>query len=146
MKSEKAWKEDKGDIVRLRLAGQNTIMHQIANYLKYHVCSFTPHYRHGIVKAIADRGVLTFTVLGGRFGEQTEGHLREHGLNKVDYRGETNEYCLVVTCQGLIIQKNRRRKKKIVLAQKGMTVPETLIYHVEKLKFPRSLASTSKLT
>jgi hypothetical protein len=121
---------------------QTTIMHQIANHLENHECCFTPYYGDGVVKALADRGMLDFTVLGGRFREQTEGHLGKHGL-KVDYRGETNDYDLVVTCQDLIIQ-NNIRKKKIVLVQEGMTDPENLIYHlVRKLKLPRYLASTS---
>src|SRR5208337_97915 len=121
---------------------QTTIMHQIANQLENHECSFTPYYGDGIVKALTERGLLDFTVLGGRFKEQTDGHLRKHDL-KVDYRGETNNYDLVVTCQDLIIQKNIR-KKKIVLVQEGMTDPENLIYHVvRKLKLPRYLASTS---
>jgi hypothetical protein len=121
---------------------QTTIMHQIASHLKHYECFFTPYYGDGIVKALADRGMLDFTVLGGRFRKQTERHLSKHGLT-VDYRGQTNNYDLVVTCQDLIIQKNIR-KKKIVLVQEGMTDPENLIYHlVRKLGLPRYLASTS---
>jgi hypothetical protein len=121
---------------------QTTIMHQIANHLENHECSFTPYYGDGIVKALTERGMLDFTALGGRFREQTEEHLRKHDL-KVDYRGETCDYDLVVTSQDLIIQKNIR-KKKIVLVQEGMTDPENLIYYlVRTLKLPRYLASTS---
>ncbi|HAM53750.1 MAG TPA: hypothetical protein DCP92_24790 [Nitrospiraceae bacterium] len=117
-------------------------MHRIANHLDEHECYFTPYYGDGIVKALSEWGMLDFTVLGGRFREQTEGHLHEHRL-RIDYRGQQNNYDLVVTCQDLIIQRNIT-KKKIVLVQEGMTDPENILYHlVRKLKLPRYLASTS---
>jgi hypothetical protein len=121
---------------------QTTIMHKIANHLVEHECFFTPYYGDGIVKALTERGLLDFTVLGGRFREHTEGHFQKHGL-KIDYRGERNSYDLVVTCQDLIIQKNIR-DKKIVLVQEGMTDPENAVYHlVRTLRLPRYLASTA---
>jgi hypothetical protein len=92
---------------------QTTIMHHIANHLGEHECYFTPYYGDRIVKALSDRGLLDFTVLGGRFREQTERHLRKHRL-KVDYRGEQNDYDLVATCQDLIIQRNIRDMYRLV--------------------------------
>lgn len=121
---------------------QTTIMHQIANHLNEHDCYFTPYYGDSIVKALSERGMLDFTALGGRFREQSEMHLKKHRLN-IDYRGERNNYDLVVTCQDLIIQKNIRNKK-IVLVQEGMTDPENIVYRlVKKFRLPRYLASTS---
>jgi hypothetical protein len=121
---------------------QTTIMHQIADQLGEYECFFTPYYGDGIVKTLTDRGMLGFTVLGGRFREQTIEHMRKHRLN-IDYRGSRDNYDLVVTCQDLIIQKNVR-KRKIVLVQEGMTDPENFVYHlVKRLRLPRYLASTA---
>ena len=54
-----------------------------------------------------------------------------------------NNYDLVVTCSDLIVQKNIR-DKKIVLVQEGMTDPENIFFYLSKyLNFPRYLASTS---
>ena len=121
---------------------QTTIMHQIAIQLGEYECYFTAYYGDGIVKVLSERGMLDFTILGGKFREQTMGHIRRHHL-MIDYRGEQNDYDLVVTCQDLIIQKNIKNKK-IVLVQEGMTDPENIVYAVvRKLRLPRYLASTS---
>jgi len=121
---------------------QTTIMHQISTYLEEYENYFTPYYGDGIVKVLSERRLLDFTALGGRFKEQTMEHLHRHRL-KIDHRGEQNDYDLVVTCQDLIIQKNIKNKK-IVLVQEGMTDPENVVYHVVRtFKLPRYLASTS---
>ncbi len=121
---------------------QTTIMHKISQHLSGFDCYFTPYYGDGIIKLLNNYGVLDFTVMGGRFRQQTENYLKKEGV-KIDYRGSSNDYDLVVTCQDLIIQKNIR-KKKIVLVQEGMTDPENLIYRlVKRFKLPRYLASTA---
>ncbi len=121
---------------------QTTIMHQISLQLPDCDCYFTPFYGDGLIKWMSDKGMLDFTVMGGNFRRQTDTHMKQHGL-KVDFRGSTNHYDLVVTSQDLIIQKNIR-KKSIVLVQEGMTDPENFAYHlVRHLKLPRYLASTA---
>jgi hypothetical protein len=105
-------------------------------------CYFTPYYCDGFLNLLASFGLLDFTVIGGRFREQTENFMRQHNL-KVDYRGEGHDYDLVVTGSDLIIQHNIRNKR-VLLLQEGMTDPEDLIYQlVKKIRFPRYLASTS---
>ncbi|HDL20881.1 MAG TPA: hypothetical protein ENH30_06330 [Nitrospirae bacterium] len=121
---------------------QTTIMHKISQHLSGFDCYFTPYYGDGLIKLLNNYGVLDFTVMGGRFRQQTDDYLKREGV-KIDYRGSSNDYDLVVTCQDLIIQKNIR-KKKIVLVQEGMTDPENLIYRlVKRFKLPRYLASTA---
>jgi len=121
---------------------QTTIMHKISQHLSEFDCYFTPYYGDGLIKLLNNYGVLDFTVMGGRFRQQTDDYLKREGV-KIDYRGSSNDYDLVVTCQDLIIQKNIR-KKKIVLVQEGMTDPENLIYRlVKRFKLPRYLASTA---
>ena len=105
-------------------------------------CYFTPYYSDGIIDYFVKRGLLNFTVLGGVFRKATEDYLVLNQL-KVDYKGLERSYDLVVTCSDLIIPKNIKGKK-IVLVQEGMTDKENIFFYLAKhLKFPRWLASTS---
>ncbi len=117
-------------------------MHEISGHLSEFDCYFTPYYGDGLIHVLNNYGMLDFTVMGGRFRQQTDSYLKSAGV-RIDYRGASNDYDLVVTCQDLIIQKNIR-KKKVVLVQEGMTDPENFIYHlVRRFKLPRYLASTA---
>jgi hypothetical protein len=121
---------------------QTTMMHQISRYFEECQCYFTPYYADGIVDFCAQKSLLNFTVLGGRFREQTEEYLKKHNL-QIDYKGLCHDYDLVFTSQDLIVPKNIRNKK-LVLVQEGMTEPESILYHLVKLlKLPRWLAGTS---
>ncbi len=122
---------------------QTTQMHQIASHLmNEYDCHFTPYYADGIEDFAARMGWLGSTVLGGRHRRETDAYLARHKL-KVDLRGEGHEYDLVVTCSDLIVQKNLRGKK-VILVQEGITEPESLMYHLVKwMKLPRYLANTS---
>jgi hypothetical protein len=118
-------------------------MHAIArNLMKEHDCYFTPYYGDGIVNWLAKIGRLNFTVLGGRHKRETEEYFSLHNL-QVDPRGESRSYDLVVTCSDLLIQKNIRNKR-VVLVQEGITEPEGIMFHLVKwLKLPRYLANTA---
>jgi hypothetical protein len=121
---------------------QTTMMHQIAQNLSDYDNYFTPYYSDGIVRAAAKTGILDFSVLGGRFKTQTLEYLYNNKL-KIDSEGKDNDYDLVVTCSDLIVPKNIRNKK-VILVQEGMTDPENLAYYIVKtLKLPRYFASTS---
>lgn len=125
---------------------QTTIMHQIAkNLMDDYDCRFTPYYADGFVGFVANRRLIDFTIVGdGNFRKQTLSYLKTYNL-QVDFRGEKyiDEYELVFTCQDLIVPKNIR-DKKIILVQEGMTDPETFPYYLVKyLHFPRWSASTS---
>lgn len=125
---------------------QTTIMHQIAgNLMDDYDCWFTPYYADGAVGLYSDLRLIDFTIVGnGKFRKQTLGYLKTHNL-QVDFRGKTynDDYELVFTCQDLIMPKNIR-KKKVLLVQEGMTDPETFPYYLVKyLHFPRWTASTS---
>jgi|WetSurMetagenome_2_1015567.scaffolds.fasta_scaffold301727_1 hypothetical protein len=122
---------------------QTTMMHRISEHLKNNYdCWFTPYYTDGFKAQLVKRGFLDFTILGGKFKAATERYIEENNLRK-DYRGIQNNYELVITCTDLIVQKNIK-KKKIVLIQEGMTDPENIFFYLSKyLKFPRYLASTS---
>lgn len=125
---------------------QTTIMHQIAiNLMDDYDCWFTPYYADGFVGFVEKLGLIDFTIVGdGNFRKQTLSYLKTYNL-QVDFRGEKyiDEYELVFTCQDLVVPKNIRNKK-IILVQEGMTDPETFPYYLVKyLRFPRWTASTS---
>jgi hypothetical protein len=122
---------------------QTTQMHKIARHLMdEHDCYFTPYYGDGIVDFVARMGLLNFTVLGGRHKRETEEYLSRHKL-RVDLRGEARAYDLVVTCSDLLVQKNIRNTR-VILVQEGITEPECIMFHLVKwLKLPRWLANTS---
>ena len=122
---------------------QTTIADSVAAHLKdQYDCYFTPYYGDGMIDRLAKAGWLDFTVLGGNARLATEDYLKRRNL-KVDYAGKQHDYDLVVTTSDLLIQKNIRGKK-VILIQEGMTDPENLMYYLVKyLRLPRYLASTS---
>jgi hypothetical protein len=121
---------------------QTTMMHQIASQFKNYDCYFTPYYADGIIDFFVKKGWLNFTILAGKFRQKTEDYLTMHHLN-IDYKGEKYNYDLVFTCQDLIVPKNIK-KRKLVLVQEGMTDPENLLYYMVKyLGLPRWIAGTS---
>jgi len=122
---------------------QTTQMHKIASHsMKEHDCYFTPYYADGVENFAAQMGWLDFTVLGGRHKRETEQYLLNNKL-KTDPRGRSRKYDLIVTCSDLLIQKNIRGKR-LVLVQEGITEPEGIMYQLVKwLKLPRYLANTS---
>lgn len=126
---------------------QTTIMHQIANHLKNDFdCWFTPYYADGLVGFVARRNLINFTIVGegGNFRKQTVGYLKTNNL-QIDYKGtlHNEKYKLVFTCSDLIMPKNIR-DKKVILVQEGMTDPENFAYYLVKyLGLPRWAASTS---
>jgi len=121
---------------------QTTMMHRISSHLSAYDCYFTPFYSNGFLKILASNGFLNFTVMGNRIRKQTLDYLNANNL-EIDPEGEKNDYDLVLTCSDLIVPRNIRNSK-IVLVQEGMTDPENFMYRVvKKLKLPRYLASTS---
>ena len=121
---------------------QTTQMHQIARHMIDYDCYFAPYYGDGIIKVLTISGLLDFTILGGAFRKATEHYLQANRC-PLDFEGKTNNYDLVLTCSDLIVQKNIRNKK-IILVQEGMTDPENIVYHlVKRLGLPLYLASTS---
>jgi len=121
---------------------QTSMMHKISSYFFDSECYFTPYYADGIIDYMVKKGFLDFTIMAGKFRELSINYLKSFGL-EIDYKGEKHYYDLVFTCQDLIVPKNIRNKK-LVLVQEGMTEPEGFMYHlVKKLNFPRWFACTS---
>ncbi len=121
---------------------QTTMMHKVASQLEEYNRCFTPCFADGVMDFAARAGWLDFTVLGGRHLRDTMEYLADHRL-PVDERGKIHDYDLVVTASDLIVQRNIRGKR-LVLVQEGITEPESWVYHtVKRLKLPRYLANTS---
>jgi len=123
---------------------QTSMMHQISQHIPDSDCYFTPYYTDGFINYLVSIGYIKFSILNGQFRARTEDYIQKNNL-KLDYRGVSNDYDLIYTCADLIMPKNIR-KKKVILVQEGMTDPETLMFHLVKhLKLPRWLASTSTM-
>ena len=124
---------------------QTTMMHKISEFLnKNHDCFFSYYYGSGAIDYFAEKGVLDFTILGGKFKNDTMKYLNDNNL-EIDEKGQKYDYDLVIFGADLIIPKNIQ-DKPIVLVQEGMTDPENLMYYLVKwLKLPRWLASTSTM-
>ena len=121
---------------------QTVMMHKISQQMGDIHSSFTPYYANGLVNVFARLHFLDATILGGRHRAETMKYLQSHRL-LVDLRGKRNDYDLVVTCSDLIIQKNIRGKR-LVLVQEGMTEPEGFMFQLVKyLRFPRYFANTA---
>jgi hypothetical protein len=121
---------------------QTTMMHSIAQNLSGHSCYFTPFYAHGFLAWLSKVEWLDFSILGGKHMRATQDYLKTHAL-PVDFGGVEREYDAIITCTDLIIQKNIRGKR-LILVQEGMTEPEDFIYTlVRTLKLPRFLANTA---
>lgn len=122
---------------------QTTQMHQIAQQLPEFDHYFTPYYCDGILDYFRKWGFLDFAILGNTMIDKCLGYLKSNDLT-VDFQGKRDNYDLVITCSDLVVPKNIR-KKKTVLVQEGMTDPETFKYHlVRNLRFlPRWLTSTA---
>jgi hypothetical protein len=101
---------------------QTRMVHAVSKHLDdRYGCYFTPFYSDGLMKKLASRGWLDFTVLGGKYRQQTDAYCRQHQL-KLDFGGELHDYDLIVTASDLIIQQNIRNKPIIVI-QEGITDP-----------------------
>lgn len=121
---------------------QTTMMHAVARHLPEHDRAFSAFYGDGAVRVLAEAGLLDFTILGGRPRKRSEDYLRRHGL-AIDYRGAAGDYDLVVMGTDLIVPRNVRGRR-LVLVQEGMTDPEDWRYRlVRALRLPRYLANTS---
>jgi hypothetical protein len=122
---------------------QTTQMHQISEQMTESNCFFAPYYADGLERLAGNMGLLNPSVLGGQHRSNTLNYFKTHDL-QVDERGEDRCYDLVFTCSDLIIQKNIRGKR-IVLVQEGITEPEGVIYRLQRMFpiLPRYLANTA---
>lgn len=122
---------------------QTTQMHQISQQLSGFDRFFTPYYGDFSLKLARCARLTESTVMGAKLSARCLAYLEQNGL-EVDFEGRRRHYDLVVTCSDLVVPRNIRRKK-IILVQEGMTDPENFLFHIVRhIRFlPRWLASTA---
>jgi hypothetical protein len=126
---------------------QTTQMAQIADALTEERFEpwFTRAYADGLVGWCGRRGLMEWTVLGERLSERGLDHLRRRGA-RIDEGGRGNRYDLVFLCQDLVIPRNIRGAR-VILVQEGMTDPENWAYRLYRRfpVLPRWIASTATM-
>jgi hypothetical protein len=122
---------------------QTSQMHKIATHLPEYENWFTPYYGDALIEMLRRLKLLEFSILGNKLLQRCLNYLTTYDL-PMDFRGTRHDYDLIVTCSDLLMPKNMR-SKRVVLVQEGMTDPENFAYHLWKaLPFlPRWIASTS---
>ncbi|MBM3162355.1 MAG: UDP-N-acetyl glucosamine 2-epimerase [Chlorobi bacterium] len=122
---------------------QTTQMHQISGWLGDYDRYFSPFFSDGLLGLASGMGLLEFTILGKKRSSRALQYLLDHDL-QLDIGGMARDYDLVVTCTDLIVPKEIRRRK-IVLVQEGMTEPETVLFHLARnfRWVPRWVAGTA---
>ena len=116
---------------------QTSQMHQIATVLSDCDCYFSQLYStHPLIKWLVKKGFFDNTILAGKFKQQSDRYLKEHGLRN-DYAASifNNTYDMVVCCSDLLVDPSIRATKT-VFVQEGMTDPVTLwgkVVHFLKL-------------
>lgn len=120
-----------------------TQMQQIAQELPEYDKYFTPFYADGFIKILNKLKLVEFTIIGDKRAGECRRYLEKQQL-PIDYGGTQHDYDLVVTCSDLVVQKNIKDKKRIVV-QEGITDPERFSFHLVKtFKFlPKWFAGTS---
>jgi hypothetical protein len=121
---------------------QTTMMHKISKYFEGYNCYFSAFFTDGYIEFFRKRGLLEFTVMGGKFRRDTEKYFNDNNLQE-DYKGASRDYDLVFTCSDLLVPQKICRSK-LILVQEGMTDPENFMYRLVKwFGLPRFLAGTS---
>lgn len=124
---------------------QTSMLHKVSKYLEddYEIY-FSQYFADGYIDILAQNGLLDWSILGpgSNFQKETNNYIKENNL-QVDYKGQNHEYDLVVTGSDLIVPKNIKNKR-MILVQEGMTDPKNYAFYLVKyLGFPRWIASTS---
>ena len=106
-------------------------MHQIARQMPELEARFTPYYCDGLLELLRRAGLVEFTILGASWRADCVSYLQQHRL-PIDHAGAEGGYDLVVTCSDVIVPRNVRGNR-IVLVQEGMTDPERFLYWLRRL-------------
>jgi len=124
---------------------QIKVMHTISDHLNpVHNCFFTPFYLDNVVSKLGLSRQLENIVFGKNYREDIFDYIQNNDL-KLDECGESNHYDLVVTFSTLIIPKNIRNSR-IVLLQDLMNEPRNFMaYFTKWFKFSSYLNKPSSI-
>jgi hypothetical protein len=103
---------------------QTTQMHQISRHLPDCEHAYTPYYLDGVLDWLRRLHLLEFTIAGYKLRRRCLDYLERHRLS-LDEGGARGGYDLVVTCSDLVVPKNIR-SRRVVLVQEGILDPPGL--------------------
>jgi hypothetical protein len=112
---------------------QTTQLHEVARHLGGHEHFYTPYYADGMVELGRRLGWAEFTILGDKLRKRCLGYLEKHSL-PLDMGGALGGYDLVITCSDLLVPRNIR-STKVVVVQEGILDPPSFGLTLWKL-FP----------
>ena len=122
---------------------QTSQLHQIAGELPEVDAFFTPFYGDALVDGMRRLGLIEISIGGNKRRGWCVDYLKKHGL-AIDMHGARGGYDLVVSGTDMLVQKNVR-DSKLIIVQEGILDPERFLYRlVHRLRFlPRWIAGTS---
>jgi hypothetical protein len=100
---------------------QTTQLHGIARHLPEYEHTYTPYYADGLLELWRQLHLLEFTILGHKLRRRCVDYLDGHGLS-IDLHGASGDYDLVVTCTDLVMPRNLRHRR-VVVVQEGILDP-----------------------
>ena len=122
---------------------QTTQLHAVARELHDVEAWFSPYYADGFADWLCRSGLAEGTIGGAKRSRWCLDYLRGHGLS-IDVGGRAGGYDLVVTCTDLVMPKNIR-DGKVVVVQEGIFDPDDWVAALcRRLRWlPRWLAGTA---
>jgi hypothetical protein len=112
---------------------QTTQLHEVAGHLPGHDHFYTPYYADGLVEVARRLGGAEFTILGDKLRKRCLDYLESRAL-PLDMGGVRGGYDLVITCSDLLVPRNIR-STKVVVVQEGILDPPSIGLTLWKL-FP----------
>src|SRR5262247_260706 len=109
-------------------------MHQIVRHLPEYEHAYTPYYVDGLLEGLRRLHLLEFTIVGYKLRRRCVDYLRRHRL-PLDEHGARGGYDLVVTCSDLVMPRNIR-DRRVVVVQEGILDPPGLPLDLCR-RFPR---------
>lgn len=122
---------------------QTTQLHRVAREMPDVEARFTPYYGDRTVDTMRRLGLIEISIGGNKRRGWCMDYLRANDL-AIDLHGRRGDYDLVVGCTDMVVPKNIR-DQRVVMVQEGILDPETWVFDlVTKLRFlPRWFAGTS---
>jgi hypothetical protein len=122
---------------------QSSQMHEVARSLPEYEHYYSPYWGDAFVTLVRDLGIIDYTSAGKKRVNNCLDYLQRHGL-RTDPFCRRGGYDLVVTCSDVVVPKNIR-DRKIVVVQEGILDPELRSYKAIRLLpfLPHWLAGTA---
>jgi hypothetical protein len=122
---------------------QTSQLHEVAKLLPEYEHYYSPYYGDAFITLVRELGIIDYASPGKKRGQNALEYVRRNGL-RADPYGRRGGYDLVISCSDVLVPKNIRRNK-IVVVQEGILDPELRSYHlIRRLPFlPHWMAGTA---